>query len=122
MRLPKLEVVRLGADFSVAGGAGHQNGEHDREVEKLIKCHSGSYLLAVGTLEPRKNIGCLLDAFDELSADLPKLALVLVGREGWMVKDLVSRLESHPLLGGRLRWLRSVGDGDASGSSIARPS
>lgn len=41
------------------------------------------YLLAVGTLEPRKNIPVLLDAFRELRAEGRDLQLVLVGRQGW---------------------------------------
>ena len=41
------------------------------------------YLLAVGTLEPRKNIPVLLNAFRELRAEGRDLQLVLVGRQGW---------------------------------------
>jgi glycosyltransferase involved in cell wall biosynthesis len=41
------------------------------------------YLLAVGTLEPRKNIPTLLHAFRILRAAHPDLQLVLVGRQGW---------------------------------------
>ncbi|HET9595529.1 MAG TPA: glycosyltransferase family 1 protein [Anaeromyxobacteraceae bacterium] len=41
------------------------------------------YLLAVGTLEPRKNIPVLLQAFRLLRAVHPDLQLVLVGRQGW---------------------------------------
>ncbi len=41
------------------------------------------YLLAVGTLEPRKNIPVLLEAFRRLRADGRDLTLVLVGRQGW---------------------------------------
>jgi glycosyltransferase involved in cell wall biosynthesis len=41
------------------------------------------YLLAVGTLEPRKNIPVLLQAFRLLRAERRDLQLVLVGRQGW---------------------------------------
>ncbi len=41
------------------------------------------YLLAVGTLEPRKNLATLLEAYGLLRPELPELALVLVGAEGW---------------------------------------
>ena len=40
------------------------------------------YLLAVGTLEPRKNLPALLDAYALVRRDLPELALVLVARPG----------------------------------------
>jgi glycosyltransferase involved in cell wall biosynthesis len=41
------------------------------------------YLLAVGTLEPRKNLPLLLDAFRALRADGRDLELLLVGHQGW---------------------------------------
>jgi len=41
------------------------------------------YLLAVGTIEPRKNIPVLLQAFRLLRATRRDLQLVLVGRQGW---------------------------------------
>lgn len=50
------------------------------------------FILTVGTLEPRKNISRLIDAF--LSLDLPH-HLVVVGARGWLYHDLVSKLQ-HP--------------------------
>ena len=41
------------------------------------------YVVAVGTLEPRKNLPALLDAYALVRRDLPELALVLVGGQGW---------------------------------------
>jgi glycosyltransferase involved in cell wall biosynthesis len=43
----------------------------------------GPFLLAVGTLEPRKNLPRLLDAFGEAAAELPDHWLVVVGPVGW---------------------------------------
>jgi glycosyltransferase involved in cell wall biosynthesis len=43
----------------------------------------GPYLLAVGTLEPRKNLPRLLDAFGEVTSELPDHWLVVVGPVGW---------------------------------------
>ncbi|HET9730465.1 MAG TPA: glycosyltransferase family 1 protein [Acidimicrobiia bacterium] len=40
------------------------------------------YVLAIGTLEPRKNLAQLVSAFGEIAADLPDLLLVLAGRDG----------------------------------------
>lgn len=62
------------------------------------------FVLAVGTVEPRKNVGLLLDAFDRLWADGEDVRLVLVGREGWHVEALVERLRDHAELGDRLVW------------------
>jgi glycosyltransferase involved in cell wall biosynthesis len=43
----------------------------------------GPFLLAVGTLEPRKNLPRLLDAFGEVTGELPDHWLVVVGPVGW---------------------------------------
>jgi glycosyltransferase involved in cell wall biosynthesis len=54
---------------------------------------AGEYLLSVGTLEPRKNINGLLDAYllldDKLRRRFP---LVLAGSVGWKSADLVQRI------------------------------
>jgi len=49
------------------------------------------YFVAIGTLEPRKNIGFLLDLWDDLGPDAPQL--VLCGRRGWMNEDVFARLD-----------------------------
>jgi glycosyltransferase involved in cell wall biosynthesis len=43
----------------------------------------GRFLLAVGTLEPRKNLPRLLGAFGQVSGELPEHWLVVVGPVGW---------------------------------------
>jgi len=56
---------------------------------------SGGYLLSVGTLEPRKNLTGLLDAFERLPARLRKrFPLVVVGARGWHSEALDARLDS----------------------------
>ncbi len=50
------------------------------------------YLLAVGTVEPRKDLPTLVRAFDELAASRPGLALVLAGPDGWGVDQLEAAL------------------------------
>ena len=44
---------------------------------------SERYILAVGTIEPRKDFPRLVDAFDRLAADQPDVNLVVAGPEGW---------------------------------------
>lgn len=52
------------------------------------------YFLYVGTLEPRKNLARLLQAWQELPADQRGVfRLVVVGVKGWMVESLLS--DSH---------------------------
>ena len=55
----------------------------------------GKYWAAVGTLEPRKNLGVLLDAFSMLSpAERKQCPLVVMGMLGWRYADLLPRLQS----------------------------
>lgn len=47
------------------------------------------FILFVGTLEPRKNVPTLLQAYHRLRRDIGfDLPLVLVGRKGWMYGDI----------------------------------
>ena len=56
---------------------------------------NGRYLLHVGTLQPRKNIPTLIDAFAQLNE--PDLTLVLVGGKGWLFDDIFARVTQHGL-------------------------
>ncbi|MFM7064906.1 MAG: glycosyltransferase family 4 protein, partial [Actinomycetes bacterium] len=97
---PPTVVVPLGAELPAAVGA----------ADLGDSVPSGDFLLVVGTVEPRKNLGLALDVFDRLAATRPDLSLVVVGRAGWSADDVVARLERHPLAGTRLHWLQGVGD------------
>ncbi|HVR06510.1 MAG TPA: glycosyltransferase family 1 protein [Thermoanaerobaculia bacterium] len=51
------------------------------------------YLLYAGTLEPRKNVGALLDAWESLAVDDPAFPpLVLAGPYGWGSRALANRI------------------------------
>ncbi len=53
------------------------------------------YILYVGTLEPRKNIGAILDAWEVLHGESPHLPpLVLAGGYGWGSQHLLRRIEA----------------------------
>jgi glycosyltransferase involved in cell wall biosynthesis len=65
--------------------------------------------LTVGTIEPRKGVSQLIDAAEILWRER-ELAFVLVGRRGWKVDELATRIETHPELGRRLFWFDSVSD------------
>jgi glycosyltransferase involved in cell wall biosynthesis len=49
------------------------------------------YILHVGTLEPRKNIPLLLDAYERIDSPPP---LVLVGQIGWLFEETMARIEA----------------------------
>lgn len=54
------------------------------------------YLVFVGTIEPRKNLGRVLAAFERLHAAGLTDALVIVGKRGWLYDDFFARLENSP--------------------------
>ena len=66
--------------------------------------------LMVGTLEPRKGHLQVLEAFKILWQDGHPLNLVFVGKQGWMVEELVGQLRSHPEFNRRLFWLEGISD------------
>ena len=55
------------------------------------------YLLFVGTIEPRKNLGRVLAAFERLHAEGLTDALVIVGKRGWLYDDFFAQLEQSPV-------------------------
>jgi alpha-1,3-rhamnosyl/mannosyltransferase len=80
----RMQVVHLGvgAPFEQSGPA-----------------EEGNYVLAVSTLEPRKNFPRLVEAFQR--ADLDGIELRVVGARGWGRVDIE---------GSRVRWLGEVSD------------
>jgi glycosyltransferase involved in cell wall biosynthesis len=57
------------------------------------------FLLAVGTLEPRKNLSVLVSAFAEVSRARPEsnLQLVIAGGRGWLSGPLLQAIEKSPV-------------------------
>ncbi|MBO1750956.1 glycosyltransferase family 4 protein [Actinotalea sp. BY-33] len=86
------------------------------EVEEFRRRHrlERPYLLWCGTLEPRKNLAVLLDAYRALLDQDPDLDLdlVLVGPQGWggAAADLARRSGTLPT--GRLRLLGRLDEAD----------
>jgi len=72
----------------IAPGANHLEAP-DREFARHILAINGvrgDYIISVGTLEPRKNLGRVAAAFRQFRADsLDPLVLVVVGPRGWGV-------------------------------------
>lgn len=54
----------------------------------------GDYVVYAGTVEPRKNLEALLDAWEGIRDRLEELKLVVAGRWGWGPGDLLRRLRS----------------------------
>ncbi|HEX5166361.1 MAG TPA: glycosyltransferase family 1 protein, partial [Thermomicrobiales bacterium] len=72
-------------------------------ADPLPRVGRGDYVLAVGTVEPRKRYDLLLDAIQERD-DLPRL--VIAGGSGWNSQMLENRLR----LAARAEWVADAGD------------
>ena len=74
-------------------------------LNKFGLSHNG-YTLYAGTIEPRKNIESLLDAYAELPDSLrSRWPLVLAGYQGWQSEVLHQRIEAAVTAG----WARYLG-------------
>ena len=70
------------------------------EVIAAVRSRCGlpdRYLLFVGTIEPRKNLACLLSVFETIHAEGLSDGLVIVGRRGWLYDEFFARLERSPV-------------------------
>lgn len=80
------------------------------ELEKKYKV-KGKYILFVGTLQPRKNIVKLVEAFKQVSEKNKEIQLVIIGRKGWLFEEI---LESPKKFGvqDKVLFLDNVTDED----------
>ncbi len=67
--------------------------EEDK-IATFLKRHKikvQKYILFVGAIEPKKNLGRLIDAYAEIDTDMP---LVIVGKKGWLWEGEIGKLEA----------------------------
>jgi glycosyltransferase involved in cell wall biosynthesis len=89
----------------------------DGEARRIAARHDlePGYLLFVGTLEPRKNLPGLLQAYRLLLDGRATAApLVLVGGKGWLYDEVFERVEALHL-DGHVHFLHDVPDTDLPG-------
>ncbi len=93
----RIKVVPLGVHAPASPG--------EEAVEGVLRKYSldPGYILFVGTIEPRKNLSRLVQAYSSLSPQEKKMVgeLVLVGASGWMGRRELSRILSQQ----GVRWL-----------------
>ncbi len=53
---------------------------------------NGKYILFVGTLQPRKNITRLIEAYSKIETDV---SLIIVGRRGWKYEEILNAPEKY---------------------------
>ena len=91
--------VREDRIWVVYNGLSQQSYEYlteEKDISTLRAKYNlpGKYILCLSTLEPRKNMRLLIDACRELWLEgLLEADLVLAGRKGWKIDDLLESLE-----------------------------
>lgn len=90
----KLSVVHLGRDESLAPV---EDPQRLAEVQRRLGISQpgqelADYILYVGTLQPRKNLVRLVEAFAAVRQQHPALRLVLAGRRGWLAEPIFQRV------------------------------
>ena len=80
-------------------------------MDEIRKKHgvNDKYVLFVGTLQPRKNIARLIEAFSKLNKS--DLNLVIVGKKGWKFEEILAAPEKFGV-GNKVKFLDSVTDED----------
>lgn len=104
-------VIPLGGDFYNASPQ-PSSGPSALVLQTLSQLEGRSWSLMVGTLEPRKNHACVLDAFEQLWQQNSPLVLVLVGRPGWHTEALQQRIAGHPEINRHLYWFSAATDAE----------
>lgn len=100
----KVAVAHLGIKESL------QMGMKESDLLEKYKV-SSPYVLFVGTIQPRKNVKRLIQAFAKVSVNNPDLKLVIIGKKGWQFEET---LEEPGKLGisEKVTFLHDVPDSD----------
>ena len=87
----RVSAIHLASDPVFRPRTAHET----RTVLSPLRLEHGRYWLSVGTLEPRKNLEVMLDAFCQLTpAERRACPLVIVGALGWGYQGLLHRIEA----------------------------
>lgn len=106
---PWTRAVHLGSDLESGFGASPPSAPARDAVAKM---EGVPYVVAVGTIEPRKDYPTIVSAFDRLWSSGVDVGLVIVGKEGWSVAKFARDLRRHKKSGKRLFWMEGAPDAD----------
>ncbi len=87
--LEKIKVVHSGVAPSMHADISEQT---IKQLRETLGIH-GPYILHVGSVQPRKNLLRLVEAFDAVKDVVDGLQLVLAGRESWGVRRLREHID-----------------------------
>jgi glycosyltransferase involved in cell wall biosynthesis len=92
--VPPAKVTALHAGVAAPFGPEAQPEERDH-LRQRYGVGARPYVLAVGTIQPRKNYRRLMAACDPLAAQR-EIELVLVGAKGWLSEPIIEAAEARP--------------------------
>jgi glycosyltransferase involved in cell wall biosynthesis len=87
----RVSVVHSGIDSSLK-----RPSKEDIALYRRQSMLPDSFILALGTVEPRKNIETLVGAFERIAEHVP-CDLVVVGSPGWQCERLMMRIARSPM-------------------------
>ncbi len=71
------------------------------------------YIMLLGTMQPRKNIPCVIEAFARIAEDVPDVSLVLVGKKAHNFDTHIEHIiKTHPEVQGRIVFTGYVDEKD----------
>ncbi len=103
----EIDYFHLGADIT---NSKPSKGLPSNANSVLEHIKSRPSFIMVGTLEPRKGHLQTLKAFDLLWKQGVDINLVIVGKQGWMVDELINNIQNHSELNKKLFWLNGISD------------
>lgn len=104
----KVKAIPLAASEEFNNTISEEQTQRVRETYSLPE----QYILSVGTLEPRKNLSTLIDAFMKIAQDFPSTNLVIAGRAGWGYEKLFPDEQSNHSFRDRIQFLGFVPKAD----------
>jgi len=104
---PPIACFPLGAELDLT----RAEDEVRSEFQAVFAAGRPNFLM-VGSIEPRKRHGFVLDAFERYWQQGGTGALVMLGRQDWRSEALLERVARHPERNRRLFLIRDAGDAD----------
>lgn len=106
LKYPKEKIYVINS--AVYEGVVKDHGHSFNDIKKKYSLPH-KYIMTLSTLEPRKNMGLLLEAFSDVQDDV-NYDLVLVGRKGWKMDEVIGKYNSKE----RIHITGFVDDNDVS--------
>ncbi|MFA6284947.1 MAG: glycosyltransferase family 1 protein [Parcubacteria group bacterium] len=92
----KIKVIHHGYDKELFNE--NISPEKVEEAKTKYNLPDTRYIIFVGTIQPRKNIETLLEAFETLrrKKEYKDLGLVIAGPEGWLAENIIEKIKNTP--------------------------